>query len=377
MTQQTPPAKAPRLLSLDVFRGFTVAAMILVNNPGSDPVYAPLEHSVWNGCTPTDLIFPSFLFMVGVSIVYAMQNKRADTENHTKMLLHAFRRMVTLILISWGIGFFYHHSLTHLRFPGVLQRIAVVYFIATVLYLKTSQKALDWILGIALVGYYIIMTFIPVPDGHPANLDPETNMGAWLDRLVFTTNHLWRSSKTWDPEGLLGTLPAIGTALFGMRVGTWIKRPDRDSNTKAAWLFAYGILAIVVGMLWDLFFPINKALWTSSFVLYAGGISTLALTLFYWFIDVQGHKKLFWPFLVFGTNAISAYILADIVPGLVNFIKINHNGKEMGGMGYFYNTVLAPNFAQRNASVLDAFALVLLIWILMYPLYKKKIIIKV
>ena len=171
-------AKPPRLLSLDIFRGITVAAMILVNNPGSDPVYAPLEHSVWNGCTPTDLIFPSFLFMVGVSIVYAMQNKRNDI-SHSKLILNAFRRMVVLILISWGIQLLYHPSLEHLRFPGVLQRIALVYFLATVIYIKTSQKTQDWLFGIFLVGYYIIMTFVRVPDGHAPNLNPETNMGAW------------------------------------------------------------------------------------------------------------------------------------------------------------------------------------------------------
>ncbi|OKS88587.1 acyltransferase family protein [Mucilaginibacter polytrichastri] len=371
-------AKPARLLSLDIFRGFTMAAMILVNDPGDwAHIYPPLEHAVWNGCTPTDLIFPSFLFMAGVSIVYAMQGKKADTANHTKMLLHAFRRMVTLIIISWLIQLFYHPSLSHLRFPGVLQRIAVVYFIATFLYLKSSQKALDWMLGISLVGYYIIMTFIPVPDGHAPNLEPETNMGAWIDRLVFTTNHLWASSKTWDPEGLLGVLPSVGTALFGMRVGTWIKRTDRDSNTKTAWLFTYGILAIVAGLIWDLFFPINKALWSSSYVLYAGGISTVGLTLAYWFIDVQGHKKLFWPFLVFGANSISAYILADIVPGLINFIKVNHNGKKMGGMDYLYQTLFAPHFSPVNASVIDALVFVLLIWVMMYPLYIKKIIIKV
>ena len=161
----TAATKPPRLLSLDVFRGITVAAMILVNNPGNDHVYAPLEHSVWNGCTPTDLIFPSFLFMAGVSIVYAMQTKR-DTISHTKLLLNAFRRMVTLIIISWLIQLFYHHSLVYLRFPGVLQRIAVVYFIATCIYVKNTQKTQDWLFGVALVSYYIIMAFIPVPDGH-------------------------------------------------------------------------------------------------------------------------------------------------------------------------------------------------------------------
>ncbi|QQL49553.1 acyltransferase family protein [Mucilaginibacter ginkgonis] len=368
--------KAPRLLSLDIFRGITIAAMILVNNPGNDHVYAPLEHSVWNGCTPTDLIFPSFLFMVGVAIVYAMQNKRA-TISHSKLILNAFRRMVMLILIAWGIQMFYHPDLAHLRFPGVLQRIAVVYFIATVIYVKTNQKTQDWLFGIFLVGYYIIMTFIPVPDGHAANLDPETNMGAWLDRLVFGTNHLWRSSKTWDPEGLLGTLPAIGTAIFGIRVGTWIKRTDRDETTKTVWLFVYGIVAVLLGMLIDLFFPINKALWTSSFVLYAGGLSTLGLTLCYWVVDVNKHNKLLWPFLVFGTNSIAAYILIDIWPGLINLIKVHHDGKVVKAMSYYNQVVFAPNFSPINASMFFALSLVIITWLIMYPLYRNKILIRV
>jgi predicted acyltransferase len=202
--------KSPRLLSLDVFRGLTIAAMILVNDPGDwGHIYAPLEHSEWNGCTPTDLVFPFFLFMVGVSIVYSMESKKANGAGHSKIILTALRRAVTLILITYAtqLIFRWTFDIAHLRLPGVLPRIALVYFICTILYLKTSQKTRDWIFAGVLIGYYIIMTFIPVPGVGYANLNPETNMGAWLDRLVFTTDHLWRSSRTWDPEGLLGTLP--------------------------------------------------------------------------------------------------------------------------------------------------------------------------
>ncbi|MCJ8210606.1 DUF5009 domain-containing protein [Mucilaginibacter sp. RS28] len=374
------PAKQ-RLLSLDFFRGFTVASMILVNDPGDwGHIYEPLEHAKWNGCTFTDLIFPSFLFMVGISIVYAMESKKTDPANHSKIIWHALRRMVTLILISWGIQFFYHPSLEHihtLRFPGVLQRIAVVYFICTILYLKTSANTRKWIFALALIGYWVLMCFVPVPDGHPANLEPETNFGAWVDRAVFGTNHLWSQSKTWDPEGLLGTIPALGTCLFGIFIGTLIKKTDTDNQTKTAWLFTYGVIAIILGLVWGLFFPINKSLWTSSYVLYAGGISTLGLTLSYWFMDVQGYKKGVWPFLVFGMNAITGFILAGLVPGIINLFKVNYQGKEMGAAGYFYKTAIQPFFSPNTASVIDAFLWVLLIWILMYPLYAKKIIIKV
>ncbi|MEO6851570.1 MAG: DUF5009 domain-containing protein [Mucilaginibacter sp.] len=369
LTTQNSPLKT-RLLSLDVFRGITMAAMILVNDPGDgDHVYAPLEHSKWNGCTPTDLIFPFFLFMVGVSIVYAMESRK-ETESHAKLILRALRRTVILLLINYGIQLILHPSFSHLRFPGVLPRIAITYFICTVLFIKTSQKTRDWLFVIALVGYYIIMTFIPVPDFGHANLEPATNMGAWLDRLIFTPDHLWSESHTWDPEGLLGTLPAIATGLFGIRVSSWLKRKDRDDGVKVSWMFTYGILAVILALLWNPFFPINKALWSSSFVLFTGGLATVGLALSYWLIDVKGHKKLTAPFVAFGANAITAYILSDFIPHYVNRIKL------AGGQS-IYELFFVPYFSPINASLAYALFLVLLIWGVMWILYLRKIIIKV
>jgi predicted acyltransferase len=358
-----------RLLSLDVFRGITMASMILVNDPGGDQSYAPLEHSKWNGCTPTDLIFPFFLFMVGISIVYAMESRKEVTTDHNKLIGHAFKRMIILLLITYVIRFFFQPNLAHMRIPGVLTRIAVVYFICAVLYIKTSQKTRDWLFVILLVGYYIIMTFIPVPGVGYANLEPTTNLGAWLDRTVFTTNHLWAESKTWDPEGLLGTIPAVATGLFGIRLGTWIKRKDHEDSVKVTWMFVYGVIAVILALIWDLFFPINKALWTSSFVLYTGGLATIGLALSYWLIDVRGHKKFTSIFVAFGANAITAYILADFIPHYMGKIKIG--GKPM------YNVLFAPYFSPVNASLASALFTVFCIWIVMWLLYKRKIIIKV
>jgi predicted acyltransferase len=257
----------------------------------------------------------------------------------------------------------------HLRMPGVLPRIALVYFICTVLYLKTSQKMRDWIFAGALIGYFVIMTFIPVPGVGYANLEPETNMGAWIDRLVFTTNHLWRESHTWDPEGLLGTLPAMATGLFGIRVGTWLKRKDRDDQVKVSWMFTYGVLAVIAGLVWDLFFPINKALWTSSFVLYTGGLATIALALSYWLIDVQGYKKFTYFFVVFGVNAITAYVLSGFIPHYMGMIKIDG--------GSIYHTFFAPYFSPINASLASAIFTVIILWLVMWILYIKKIFIKI
>lgn len=360
-----------RLLSLDVFRGITVAAMILVNNPGDwGHIYAPLEHSAWNGCTPTDLIFPFFLFIVGVSIVYAMETKAKNKANHSKMMWSALRRSVILIVISLITQLLFHPGLSHLRFPGVLQRIGLVYFICTILYLKSSQKARDWLLGFILIGYYILLSFAPVPGTGVASLDPETNFGAWLDRTVFTTNHLWSESHTWDPEGLLGTIPAVATGLIGIRIGSWLKRKDRDEGVKVSWMLTYGIIAIVAGLIWDLFFPINKALWTSSYVLYAGGWAIAGLTICYWLIDVQGYKRYAAPFVAFGMNALFAYILSNYIPHyIINKLKF-------GGLS-IYQILYAPYFSPFNASVISAVVLVLLIWLIMWILYLRKIIIKV
>ncbi len=359
-----------RLLSLDVFRGITVALMILVNNPGSwGNIYTPLEHSKWNGCTPTDLVFPTFLFLVGVSIVYSMERKIANPANHSKLLLGALRRGALLILISLIIQLILHPGFAQLRYPGVLQRIGLVFFICAALYIKTSQRFRDWVCVLSLVGYYIIMCFLPVPDTGASSLEPETNMGAWVDRVVFTTNHLWNQSHTWDPEGLLGTLPAIATGLFGVRIGTWLKRKDRDDSVKVNWMFTYGIAALVLGLFWDLFFPINKALWTSSFVLYAGGWSIIGFTICYWLIDVQGYKNWTSFFLPFGANAITAYVLSDFIPHYINLIRINDAS--------IYQIVFQPYFSPNNASLVSALVTLLLLWVIMLIFYKKNIFIKV
>lgn len=379
--------KSPRLLSLDVLRGVAMAGMILVNNPGDwGHIYPPLDHSEWNGCTPTDLVFPFFLFMVGVAIVFAMEKRLTETRDHGKLIWHAFKRMITLLLINYGVHIFFQfldgkfnigNILSDIRIPGVLPRIAVVYFICTVIYLKTSAKTRVWLFAGALVGYFIIMTCIPVPGVGYANLNPETNLGAWFDRLVFGTNHLWSQSKVWDPEGILGTIPAIGTGLFGIRVGTWLKDQTIENGKKVAWMFVYGALAVVIALFWDFFFPINKKLWTSSFVLYTGGLATMALAALYWVIDVNNYKRAAPFFVTFGMNSITAYILADIVPGLMGAIKMTHNGLPTNLYGYIYQTVFVPFFSPVNASLAAAIALVLLLWVIMYPLYKKKIIIKV
>lgn len=368
----------PRLLSLDFFRGFTVAAMILVNDPGDwGHIYWPLEHSKWNGCTPTDLVFPFFLFMVGVSVVYAMQAKKTDTVSHPKLMLSILRRTIIIVLLGICLPLIGDFQFDHLRFPGVLQRIGIVFGITALLYIKTNARTQIAIAAVCLIGYYLLITVVPVPGFGPANLNPETNLGAWLDRLVFTPNHLWGASKTWDPEGLLGTIPAIGTCLIGVLTGTWLKSDRLKTGSQILRLTNVGALLAVAGLIWNTFFPINKSLWTSSFVLFTAGLAIIILSVSYWLIDVKGYKKLLPPFLAFGRNAIAAYVLADVIPAIISIIPVTDNGHKTNIWSYMYFHLLTPNFSPENASLISAIFTVIIIFIPVWILYRRNITVKI
>ncbi|MCY1518049.1 hypothetical protein D9M68_527550 [compost metagenome] len=378
-------AKPQRLLSLDFFRGLTVAAMILVNNPGSwGHIYAPLAHAEWNGCTPTDLIFPFFLFIVGVSIAYAFGSKKLDPTTHQSAIFKALKRAAIL----FGLGLFlslYPKVFTdplgafeYVRIPGVLQRIAVVFLFSAIIFLKVSEKNIFKLLIVILLAYWALMTLVPVPGVGYANLEKETNLGAWLDRSILTEAHLWKSAKTWDPEGILSTLPALATGLFGVLVGVYLKRKDVEAGTKVAWLCATGAIAVVLGLLWDLSFPINKSLWTSSYVLYTGGLATMMLSLSYWIIDVNQYKRFTTPFVVYGVNAITVFFVSGLLPRTLNLIKIEQaDGSSIGSLALFYKTFFVPYFSPINASLAYAITFILFFYVILWVMYKKNIIIKV
>lgn len=371
------PPSRQRLLSLDVFRGFTVAAMILVNTPGSwSHIYAPLKHAQWNGCTPTDIIFPGFLFMVGIAVVYALQQKRQDALQHKPILLHALRRSLTLIALGLFITLLYHPELATLRFPGVLQRIGLVYMVIVLIYLKLPERSVPWIFVSLLLMYYLLLVFTPVPGADPRLLDPNNNIVAVTDRFLFGTQHLSRYTKTRDALGLLSTLPAIATALFGVQTGLWLKDRTTTASTKTVRLLLAGTAAIVAGLLWGLSFPINKSLWTSSYVLYSGGICSVGLGITYWLLDVKGLQKRCWPFLVFGTNAIAAYILSEALPRFLNLLTFTVGDREVGATKVLYQFLLQQSVSPENASLISALSFVVFIWLLMLPLYKRNIIIK-
>ena len=370
-------AKSERLISLDVFRGLTIAGMILVNSPGTwEYVYPALRHSKWNGCTPTDIIFPFFVFIVGVAITFSISKKIEQNTNNTKIIFDTVRRSVIIFLLGVFLNGFPFFNLSTIRIPGVLQRIAVVYLISAVIFLRCNKRTIIIISVFILIFYWLIMTLIPVPGVGYANLEPSSNLGAWLDRLVFG-KHLWGQSIVWDPEGILSTIPAIVTGLAGVLTG-YLLRGTKDKISKTVYLFVFGNLLLVAGYIWDIWFPINKNLWTSSYVIYTAGLALNFLGICYWFIDVKGYRKWSVPFRVFGSNAIVAYFLSETIETLIDVINVsNSSGKIVSLKEYLFNNIFLGWNSPINASLFWAISYLLLLFLLVLILYRKNIFIKI
>lgn len=370
--------KSDRLLSLDVFRGITIAGMILVNNPGDwGNIYPPLKHAEWNGCTPTDYIFPFFLFIVGVAITFSLSKRKEEGTDQKKLIYQIIKRSLILFLLGLIMAGFPYFDLSTIRIPGVLQRIAVVYLISAILFLKTNIRTQGILFVTLLIVYWILMTFIPVPSIGYANLEPTTNLAAYFDNLLLN-GHLWKVTKVWDPEGILSTLPAISTTLSGIFLGYWLKKKEIDDNERTVWIFAAGIILLLLGIFWDPFFPINKSLWTSSYVLYTSGLALLFFAMCYWFIDIKKIKWWIKPFEVYGMNAITVFFLSGLLAKTMGIIKLsNADGTEISLKGFLYQTYFTPYFSPINASLFWALIYVLFWLGIMWILYQKKIFIKV
>src|SRR6266568_4099242 len=369
--------KPGRLLSLDLFRGATIAAMILVNNAGDEPsAYWPLRHAEWNGWTPTDLIFPFLLFIVGVAMAFSFRSRLDRGDSRAHLLKHVIWRGIALFAIGMFLnGFPNHYQLDHWRVFGVLQRIAVCYVITALLELWTSWRAQIGIAVACLAGYWILMRFVPVPGfGIPTHdiplLDPDRNLVAWLDRKLLM-GHLYEGTR--DPEGVLSTIPAIATSLFGLLAGKWL-RSAYSPQRKALAMGSIGVAAIVLGRIMNVWFPINKKLWTSSFVVFTAGLALVCLALCYWLVDGQQRRGL-WTrlILVFGTNAIASYFFAEVIAHVFARVKI----QGMSLQEQMYQHLFAPQASSPFSSLLYALTFVLVCWMAMAALYRKGIVIKI
>jgi len=376
MTGPTQPGA--RLLALDVFRGATIAAMILVNNPGSwSAIYPPLEHAAWHGWTPTDLIFPFFLFIVGVAMAFSLVRRIEAGAARTAILRKAAKRTAIL----FGLGLVLHAfpdylHLSHLRIPGVLQRIALAYFAATLILLGTGRRGQALATALLLVAYWLLVTRVPVPGGEAGVLEPGRDLGAWLDRAVFGEAHLWAQSRTWDPEGLLSTLPAIATVLTGLFAG-YVLRSDRTVRRRLATLVAAGIGLAAAGQAWNGSFPINKSLWTSSYVLFTSGLAFLALAACWLVLDVWKARRWAMPFVAFGRNAIGAFFLSGLLARLLNLIRLPAGDGSVALKTAIWRGVFEPLGPPRFASLLFAIAF-LLVWIgLAWAAYRRRLFFKV
>lgn len=365
-----------RILSVDIFRGVTIAAMILVNNPGTwGAIYPPLEHAEWHGLTPTDLIFPFFLFIVGMSITFAYSGKKAKgiTPDVYKKIISRTLKLIGLGLILAGFTLHppFFKDLSTLRFPGVLQRIGVVFFFASLMFLHMNWKGLMAVFVIILIGYWLMMTQIPV-NGEMPLLTKESNLASVVDLNILTVDHMWKT--LWDPEGILSTLPAIATSIFGIFLGMITLRKDKTHQEKLKYFVLIGIIALILGYAWSMIFPLNKALWTSSFVLVTGGWASLVYAATYYIADVLGHSEWGKPAIIFGSNAITVFFLSGVIARLFGMIKLS-NGKSIHAN--LYEILSSIITIPKLSSMIYAIFVIVFYYFVALIMYKKKIFIKV
>lgn len=419
-----------RMISLDVFRGLTILLMTIVNNPGSwSAIYPPLLHSEWHGCTPTDLVFPFFIFIMGVAISFAMPTKTFDNKTFNKILVRSLRMfclgiffnffakiqlfglegiplLIGRLIITIAVGYalmgnfsskiknilafsilFIYLFLAYsgieayqdVRLPGVLQRIAIVYFVVSLLYLKSNQRTQILVASLLLLGYWAAMALIPVPGIGEANFDKGTNLASWIDSILLK-GHMYRGTVTWDPEGILSTIPSIATGIIGLLIGQLLHRsvPKIEIAKKMAII---GIILIIVAQIWSVVFPINKSLWTSTYVLYTAGLATACLALLYYLIDILNLKKGIKLFLIWGVNPMIVFFFSQIIPqGLVmiQFKNPHSPDQQINLLDYLYSFGIAPFFSNpMTASLAGALTYVAIWTFILWIFYKNKLIFKV
>lgn len=429
-------AEQSRLVALDVFRGMTIAGMVLVNNPGTwGAIYSPLMHAPWHGITPTDYIFPFFLFIVGVAIPIALGKRIAEG-----ITSKVYWKIVSRAAIIFGLGLFlnifpvfnlsdsnipmlvklvvmlglmaavylwlidrmrdalvalvgslalvagFHFAGYTLgfidfgtaRIPGVLQRIAVCYAIVSIIFLKTTWRGMLGLSAVFLLGYWLLMTVVPVPGCEVTTIDDKAcNLAAWIDRSVFTENHVWRSAKVFDPEGILSTIPALVTTISGVLTGMWL-RTEKSDLEKVGGMFFAGVVLCALGWCWNFFFPYNKSLWTSSYVVYTSGLALCFLGFCYWLIDIKGYRRWSKPFVVFGMNALALFVFSGLFSRVLSITKVaGPEGKDIAVQKWLFDNVYLAVASPINASLFYAISYILFWLFLMWILYRRKIYIKV
>lgn len=380
-----------RLVSLDVFRGLIIAGMVLVTDPGSyNFVYPELLHAQWNGVTATDMIFPSFLFIVGVAITLSSASRLQKGSPRSTLAKHVVRRSAIIFVLGLAVNGFPDYHLHTLRIPGILQHIAVCYLIAGLLYLATGrdeksrsrQTAIfTTLIVVILAGYWALLKLVPVPGFGPGRLDSLGNLPAYIDRMIFGINHLWAwgltpgYGVTYDPEGLLSTLPAIAAVLIGVLAGKWLRK-EQTVQRRALGMVIAGALLTIAGLPLAPYLPLNKRIYTTTFALFSGGISLLTFAACYLVIDVWRFRRWAAPLLVFGTNAILAFALSSIITTSMDRIHVNTGGGALT-LHQWGNQIFAGFLQPVHASLAYAVTIVLVNLALLYPLYRKRIFVSV
>jgi predicted acyltransferase len=390
----TNPSLAPkpvhRLLSLDVLRGITIAFMIMVNNNSGPGSWRFMNHAAWNGLTPTDLVYPTFLFLVGASIVFAVEARLARGATRAELAWHTVRRAGILFLLGIVVNAFPSFALAHLRIYGVLQRIAICYLVVGLFYLWEKRVWIHVVaLVVALVGYWVLVRWVPVPGaGLPGRdipfMDPSTNIVNWLDRLMIP-HHLgesWPDYNLRETQGMLSNIPAVGTTLVGLLTALWL-RGRKTVAAKTLGLAAASAGCVAIGYIWQIWFPLNKRMWTSSFVLVSAGWSLVVFALIYWAVEQRGWGKdrgkgWVWPWLVLGSNAIVAYMFSELLANGLWSIHFTADGKRTDVLLYTFTHVFTRNIPNPGwAAFAYSVSFLAVCFLPVWFLYRKRIFVKV